>query len=626
MLEYDFGESDVLGRDPVVDEIARLRQSRGYDGGGALPTVVADSWRRCLADYNLLPDRVPRAAVLNRAEMRDLTDCYGELLSIAGPEIERLFSRLVDSEYLVSFASPQGVMMLFRCDHQFLGDLSSLGVSPGSVWTEERQGTNGVGTCLRVGKPVAIAGRQHYGVATQTLSCMTAPVLGARGSVQSVINVTSSRDDDGRTNRLILDVIQRSARRIENRLFGRTYGRSRVLRLFHDVDACDIAEEGRVAIDDNGLVVDVSSQVGTLTGLSAGELIGRPAEEVLCMDLPPANMAPDKPVSLRFQNKAIHASLQEMRGSRQHSTYALGSTNSEPRDSGVVPMRLSDIGKTEFRTDPMMSFVLDRAQRLFDAGLPIIICGETGSGKTSFAQLLARRSLGNEGDVVFIDCASVARQKAESRVFREGLLRDGACVVLDQFEELDEAGQLALHGLIENRQQSRRGVGIIALSTSNIDELAKSGELRSGLWHRLKGGIVDIPPLRSNPDLPGTIDDLLKVELTTIRREGLRLSKEARLILSNYHWPGNIRELRNALRHAAVLADGDVIGSEHLPNDIVEAIARKDLTARSQSQASRIEAALRHNGGNVSLTARYLGVSRATLYRKIQVQKVREKA
>jgi transcriptional regulator of acetoin/glycerol metabolism len=164
-----------------------------------------------------------------------------------------------------------------------------------------------------------------------------------------------------------------------------------------------------------------------------------------------------------------------------------------------------------------------------------------------------------------------------------------------------------------------------ALELSHF-RLAKSGELRSGLWHRLKGGIVDIPPLRSNPDLPGTIDDLFKVELTAIRREGLRLSKEARLILSNYHWPGNIRELRNALRHAAVLADGDVIGSEHLPNDIVEAIARKDLTARSQSQASRIEAALRHNGGNVSLTARYLGVSRATLYRKIQVQKVREKA
>ena len=106
----------------------------------------------------------------------------------------------------------------------------------------------------------------------------------------------------------------------------------------------------------------------------------------------------------------------------------------------------------------------------------------------------------------------------------------------------------------------------------------------------------------------------------------LELEGDSRLVLLHYHWPGNLRELRNTLRHAVALADGKQIGLEHLPDNIVEELARKDLTARSQSEASKIEAALRYNGGNVSLTARYLGVSRATLYRKIQIQKARGEA
>jgi transcriptional regulator of acetoin/glycerol metabolism len=121
------------------------------------------------------------------------------------------------------------------------------------------------------------------------------------------------------------------------------------------------------------------------------------------------------------------------------------------------------------------------------------------------------------------------------------------------------------------------------------------------------------------------ISDLLKIESRELGRAEVRLSDEARLVMLNYHWPGNVREMRNAIRHSVVLAEGKVVDLEHLPEDMVSQLAKTDLTARSKSQASRIEAALRHNGGNVSLTARYLGVSRATLYRKIQIQNSREK-
>jgi transcriptional regulator of acetoin/glycerol metabolism len=628
MLEYDFRGSDSFSREAVVDEIARLRMSRGYELGRPLPGVVAESWKRCLADYNLAPDHVPRAEVLTHGEFRNLEQDYEDLLAVAEPEVEKLFLRLVDSEYLVSLASEKGVMMLFRCDHQFLSDMSRLGVLPGSVWAEERQGTNGVGTCLRTGQSIVIAGKQHYGMATQALSCITAPLFGRQQVLQSVINVTTARVSDDRTNRVVLDIVERSARRIENRYFARVHRHNNLLRLFNDVESSDLAEEGRVAIDDNGLIIDASSQVAALIGLQAEDLIGRQAEEALCMDLSLTDIRPDRAYRLPGKNLQVVFNHRETKRSRMVGRNDDERPSALPTAMLLRPVQASRLAEKDLRIDPMMSLVLERAEKLYRAGIPLIIGGETGSGKTAFAEITARRSSGEETETLFIDCAAVTSQRAGTAIFHPQLpLRANTCLILDRLEELDESGQIALQTLLESRDhRTNDHFGIIALIGSDFDGLAKSGKLRGSLLHRLKGGTVFLPPLRNHPDLAGVINDLFRIESRNSGRTGLRLSEEARLVMLNYHWPGNLRELRNAIRHAVVLAEADTIDLEHLPEDMVSEIARTDLTARSQSQASRIEAALRHNGGNVSLTARYLGVSRATLYRKIQIQKSREKA
>jgi transcriptional regulator of acetoin/glycerol metabolism len=630
MLELDYWGGDQLPHEPILDEIARLRMSRGCEPNGQLPGVVADSWKRCLSDYNLAPDHVPRAEVLTHYEFRSLEQDYEDLLAVAEPEVEKLFLRLVDSEYLVSLASAKGVMMLFRCDHQFLSDMSSLGVLPGSVWAEERQGTNGVGTCLRAGQSVVIAGKQHYGLATQALSCITAPVFGRRQVLQSVINVTTARVSDDRTNRVVLDIVERSAGRIENRYFARLHRHNNLLRLFHDAENTDLAEEGRVALDDNGRIVDASSQVASLTGLRVEDMIGRPAEDVLCMDLSLSDVRPDKVYPLPLAGKNLQAVFKprETRASRAAGVSKFDTSSSAQAEMFMAPLQSAALTEKDFRVDPMISLVLERAERLFQAGMPLIVGGETGSGKTAFAQIIARRCMGEETETLFIDCAAVSSQRVGAAVFHPQFLHRGnICLILDRLEELDEGGQIALQSLLENRgRQVNERFGLIALTDSDFDHLAKSGKLRGSLLHRLKGGTVFLPPLRNHPDLAGVINDFLKIESREFGQRELRLSEEAQLVMLNYHWPGNLRELRNAIRHAVVLADADSIDLEHLPEDMVSEIARTDLTARSQSQTSRIEAALRHNGGNVSLTARYLGVSRATLYRKIHIQKSREKA
>lgn len=604
--------------DPLSSEIESILRARGVSEA-RLPDLVEQSWKRCLTDYNLLPDAVPRAAVLSHSEIQALMQEREEFLRIAEPEVERLFRQLVDSEYLVSLASSQGAMMLFRCDYQYLGDLAGSGVIPGSVWTEDAQGTNGVGTCLRVGKPVIIAGAEHYGAATQRLTCLTAPVLGRGGAIESVINVTTARQADARVNKMVQQIVERSARRIENGYFGRLNRRNVMLRILDNGETGDIAEEGRLALDENGRVLDGSSFATRLLGRPVGQLVGQQAEDIFELDQAISDLRPDAPIQLNFQGRNLQAVLTHPEA-RSRTSRAL----TAPRASAPT-LRTVDLAEEPLRINPILSQAMDRARRLLSAGLPLVVTGESGAGKTAFAKAVARVAFGDEAETVFIDCASLEAQVDLGALLQARLTGQRSCLLIDRIDEMDETRQTALLALLENdRQAGANGIGVIVISTEDLDTLVREGRMRMDLMHRLKGGQVALAPLRAAPDLEATIHDLFHIEREKLGRAEVEMDEDSRLILSHYHWPGNLRELRNTLRHAVALADGKLIGMEHLPDDIVDEIARKDLTARSQSEASKIEAALRYNGGNVSLTARYLGVSRATLYRKIQIQKARD--
>lgn len=615
-------ETETLGdrgfNDPLSSEIQNIRSSRGLSEIN-LPDLVEQSWRRCLSDYNLLPDAIPRAAVLSHSEIQVLMQEWEEFLRVAEPEVERLFRQLVDSEYLVSLASSKGAMLLFRCDYQYLGDLAGSGVIPGSVWTEEQQGTNGVGTCLRTGKSVIIAGTQHYSPATQGLTCLTAPVLGRNGAIESVINVTTTRDADSRTNRMVRNIVERSARRIENGYFGRLNRRNSILHILENGQVSDIAEEGRIALDENGRVLDGSSFAARLLNQPIGRLVGQSAEDLFEMDTALSNIRPDAPIELNYCGRTFRAVLSQpdRRPRFQSSAVAL--------QKNVRALPTVDLADQALRINPILSQVMDRGRRLLSAGLPLVVTGESGSGKTAFAKAVARSCFGEKNEIVFIDCASLDAQADLGRLLQERLSGQNSCLLIDRIDEMDPIHQSSLLALLENdRQAGVNGIGVIVISIQDLDQLVRDNRMRSDLMHRLKGGQVFLSPLRAAPDLKATILDLFRVEREALGKPELELDENALLVLTHYHWPGNIRELRNTLRHAVALADSKVIGLEHLPDDIVDEIARKDLTARSQSEASKIEAALRYNSGNVSLTARYLGVSRATLYRKIQIQKARE--
>ncbi|RWR22975.1 sigma-54-dependent Fis family transcriptional regulator [Sinirhodobacter populi] len=620
--------ADLCGTDASLQEVYRLRAARSQKVAAPLSGIVADSWKRCLSDYNLDPDRVPRAAVLTHSEMRELADRHHEMIGIAEPEVERLFTRLVDSEYLVSFASPEAVMMLFRCDYPFMDNMSGFGVQPGSVWVEERQGTNGVGTCLRTGRSIAIAGGEHYGSSTRALTCMTAPVFGRDGAIEGAINVTTASGSDMRANHVVRDIVERAALRIENRQFLRQHRTSRLLRIAVDVVDAELAEAGHVALDEKGCIRAGTSNLQALVGVSLAEVLGRRVEEAFDLGSDLDMIRPDETIRMHAYGRCLQALVREPVSDAPRWMARPGGRNPAQSEAISKVQMVDEVSEPRLsRMGPVSEIALERGQRLLQSGLPLIVVGETGTGKSAYARAVATRCLAREGEMIFVDCAAMAGDEAGRAIRSISQTRGSACLILDRIDELDDAGQIALLGMLErDRSAGANGISVVANTNLSLEQMQKDGRPRASLLHRLKGGSIVLPPLRAIADLEGMILEMLEVEAQILGKANIRLGDEARVVLLNYHWPGNARELQHALRHAAVLCDDRFIQLDHLPDDIVAEIADTDLTARSKSEASRIQAALRHNNGNVSLTARYLGVSRATLYRKINIGKVRVEA
>lgn len=602
--------------------------------------IVTASWRRCLDDYGMEPSRVKRAEVFSAREFKEKIESHEQLMRGAHHEVEDLFRKLVDNDYIVSMAAPDGLKLSIRCDHHFLGELSGFGVLPGSVWNERHQGTNGIGTALMVGKAVSINGSDHFSDYNKKMSCHAAPIFGHAGLIEGVVNVTSVRHEHERTARLVLDMVRRTAARIEGRNFLLRNVDGRLFSLAHDIHSSTLEEQLHIAVDGAGCITDVTSNfVRFLNTRDRRGLIGRPLEEVIelprwwadCGTVSKVWM-PDGHTTAYFipvpRARAISAPTQSAAAAPMPPTLPSSAQN------GAIA-RLTEAHNAVLRAAPkdFRAFLhseqmirLKKATRVFQAGLPLLLSGETGTGKTGTALELARQ-IG--GRVIQVFCTDPLQLSA-ARCLIEG--HDGQLplvLLLEGVQDLstDDQGRLVTF-LEQELAIAKTRLHIISTYVEMDAEGSRLQSLRSrlrpDLFARLSGMIIDCAPLRKFPNVIGQV----KAVFSDVYGKPVSFSREAEAALANYHWPGNLRELDRVARMTLVFLDPNVadevqISLEILPEEILGKIRKEDLLARSQSEAARIEAALRYHNGNLSETARYLGVSRSTLYRKVQIAKIR---
>jgi len=210
---------------------------------------------------------------------------------------------------------------------------------------------------------------------------------------------------------------------------------------------------------------------------------------------------------------------------------------------------------------------------------------------------------------------------------------DGGTLFLDEVGDMPLPGQASLLRALEEREVRRIGstravpfdARIVAATRRDLPKLVGAGRFRQDLYYRLHGFPLSLPPLRERP---GDVEQLVEAYLAS-RRVGATVAPECMAMLLAYHWPGNVRELFAVLERSLIHADDSAVRVEHLPSGLLEAVRARAPdeyvaaleqreSGRPGSTAIEILAALQRSNGNRSQAARHLGVSRTTLWRRMQ--------
>ena len=319
---------------------------------------------------------------------------------------------------------------------------------------------------------------------------------------------------------------------------------------------------------------------------------------------------------------------------------SLGSTQ-DPR---------SDLSKRLIGHCPEMGAVRKAVLQVAETSLPVLITGESGTGKDLVAREVHTFSAQADGPFVAVNCGAIPASLITSEMFghERGSFTGAVAQQIGQIEQaqngtlfLDEIGELPgdvqatmlrfLQDFRIRRVGGKREIPvncrIVAATNVDLRVAVEEGRFRRDLFFRLDVFPIHLPPLRERGDDMLTLAEVFMDAICEeLRRPPITMSKDARKVIRSYHWPGNVRELSSKLRKAVVLCRGDRLTADDL-GFLKVAFARQRMTTRQRGPKvtrDQVSQSLRRNGGNITATGRELGVSRVTVYKLIERYKLNQ--
>ncbi|WP_185732322.1 sigma-54-dependent Fis family transcriptional regulator [Burkholderia sp. Bp8963] len=639
--------------DIALDErITAVREhffETGVVGDETISPYLVRSWQRSRSHGMSTSDRRLHDAA-HAVSPRQLEEANVDLVRYALPEIEQLRHTFAGDRWIIACLNAEGVVVhTVGGEHASMQALARV-LRPGCDLSEQRVGTNGPGCALTERRPMLVRGREHFLDEAGRFACAAVPLIDPFGALVGALDVsynhTPSQADP-------LALLASAARAIENQMLDHLPD-SVVIRFHYRPDMVDTPYAALLAVSNDGRIIGANRCARSTLGLGDGRLGDRSVSSVL--DVPLARllsiaMSPPSTVPVRldcgmrvFAYASVHG---RMNG--RHAEVTARRTTHATSGTAVAPER----DQPYLNEDTRVEECFEKARRALSRDIPVIVYGETGTGKEVLVQRLHASGPRHGGPLVAINCFALPASLIESELFGHeygaftGAKRGGTAGKIEQANGgtlfLDEIGDLPLElqgrllRVLQERKVTRLGghrelpveFSLICATHQPLRELVAQGKFREDLYYRLTGVSVTLPPLRERSDLLPLIDWLLARESASMPdgSGAYRLDRIALRTLLTYSWPGNIRQLRSVLRAAAALADADCeIRVEHLPGELLDPVGTPRMTADRPAshpgtlaarEADAIRQALEFHNGNVSATARSLGISRATLHRKI---------
>jgi sigma-54 dependent transcriptional regulator, acetoin dehydrogenase operon transcriptional activator AcoR len=595
-----------------------LRQS-GRVPSNLLAVEIYESWLRCVA-LGLDSARPPSIDLASPKVLRSEQEQRVLVRGLALAEMRTLHEQIAGSNFLIAFATPEGLLLDIVADKSFADTPEAKNIRPGSLWSEALCGTNGIGTAAFLKRPVLVHGSEHYFPSFGSLTCAASPIFAPDGSLAGILDASS--DCVSRQTHTAALVCM-AATQIENGLFRERHHRDILIAFHNRGEYLHTLTAGLIAVDDSGRI-----------------LAANQAARILLHGLPttPGRSFTDI-FRTRFSSFMDEGRLRE----RQRLQDEVGSSfiatiehpNVSPMLRAVTKPRVSApaVTPTPFISiDPVVARIVQQTEAAAQRKMPILIRGETGTGKEQLARH-AHAASGRSGSFVAVNCAALPESLIEAELFgysegaftgarkggSGGLVKeaDGGTLFLDEIGDMPVTLQAVLLRFLDDWTVrpvggAKRQVDVLLISATNADlsESIAKGRFRPDLLFRLNTLEVTLPPLAKRSDFQAIAEHLL----ATI---DARRTLSPRLVdhLTKCGWPGNIRELRNVLSRLTLQTEDSVID---YPEAIVIAGHHTEegrsgtLQGRHRAQVLSTYA---ETGNNVSETARRLGVSRNTIYR-----------
>ncbi|MET3916206.1 transcriptional regulator of acetoin/glycerol metabolism [Variovorax sp. OAS795] len=678
-------------------------------------TELIEQWHQRCAALGLSRVERPDFEPMRRSDLVVARERNQRLFTHAAPVMEMLLEQIVNTDSMIVLADTTGTILHSVGDDRFLQRANKVALTPGVSWAEHSKGTNAIGTTLVEETPTVVHGGEHFIHANNFLTCSAAPIFDPRGEMLGVLDVTG---DQRSYHQHTMGLVRMSARMIENQWLSDDYGNRLRLHFHGRAEFIGTLLEGIIVVGADGKILganrsaldQLDMSIAAVRMQSLASLFGITASAVFDhfrSPLPAPMMlhavsgqlfhvsarfnGPQRSVVLDMPVSSVEPRMPEEPNARPSS--AARGDEAAARQAGPSPhaplsgLHYLDTG------DAQIAATLLKVRRVINRDIPLLVLGETGTGKELLARAVHQDSNRARQPFVAVNCASIPESLIEAELFgyeegaftgarRKGAVgrivqAHGGTLFLDEIGDMPLSLQARLLRVLQERNVTPLGslksipvdIAVIGATHRNLREMIAAGTFREDLYYRLNGLVVKLPPLRERSDLDVVARRILLAECPQDTPE---IAPAVLALFKAYAWPGNLRQLANVLRTAAVMSAGERhICEHHLSDDFLED-ARRVLSqaapgaaapAPSAPQAAAlpqaahaaappehtmpplrdseslpvaapeaprtlgeaeidmIRSALAAADGNISVASKRLGISRNTIYRKLRWNK-----
>jgi transcriptional regulator with PAS, ATPase and Fis domain len=549
--------------------------------------------------------------------------------------------------------------------NELVGRLASINLSEGALISEETLGTNAISLALSNGILSSVSGPEHYRSLLQWLSTVVSPIRDRHGNVLGVIGCT--KNYDRATAEATID-------RLSCLMIAIAHGIETEIKQQEDLCTAgqllssiplspEYASHGMIVTNKEGKILFFNEVAESLVGRKQYEVLGDDIGKILPDSRTYKNILAGKSfverVYLQNSSGESDTSVQLFPLRDNHGDPSGGLLILRPTRSRLAKTRRNHTARYAFQDIVGSSRAIQEtirwARLACRSSLTILLEGETGTGKELLAHAIHNSSPRRAGPFVAINCSAIPRELAESELFgyapgaftgsrKQGSkgkleIADGGTLLLDEVNSLPIEIQPKLLRFLETGEVVRVGdaravcvdVRVIACTSAGLRERVQVGEFRKDLYYRLNGFEINIPPLRDRKEDIRPISEFILDDLSRERPGTVyTLAPEVSRILLAYDWPGNVRELRNCLHRSAELALQGRITLDCLPRCMHDGEESGPSACQGKRPLEMMErevlaCVLEETQRNANEAAKVLGVSRATVYRKLKKHRLLNK-